>query len=112
MERYNLRGELEATFGLCENRHNYPVEECIFPENVPVFAFPRQEIDAKEVIEPLARKGLTRLVIYASGCVPALISAINVAQKFKIREIVVMHYDAIKDDYQAQQVVTCNNIMY
>lgn len=107
-----MRGELEASFGLCEARHDYPVKECIFPETIPVFAFARQEIEAKEILEPLCHRGLRRLVVYASGCIPALLSVINVAQKLKIREVVVMHFDSIKGDYQAQHIVTSNDIMW
>lgn len=112
LERYNVRGELEASFGLCEARHPYPVDDCIFPENIPIFAFGMQEITAKTVIEPLVKRGLTRLVIYTSGCTQALLSAINVAQKYKVREIVVMHYDSIKNDYQPQSIVTTNDVMW
>lgn len=106
----NYNEEYTAMFGLCENRHDYPVKECLFPESIPVFGFGGQECDAEAVLKPLVEDGLTRLVIYASGCVPALISAINVAQRLKIREVIIMHYDGLRGSYQPQKVYTLNDI--
>lgn len=110
MIKYNLNGEMTAEFGLCQGRHDYPVEECIFPETIPTFAFGKLELEAHKVLLPLAQQGLKRLVIYTSGCISALIAVINSAQQLHIREIVVMHHDGILQGYQPQTVTTVNNI--
>lgn len=110
MIKYNVNGEMSASFGLCEGRHDYPVTECIFPEVISTFAFQKLELDAKDVLLPLVQQGLKKLVIYTSGCLSALIAVINVAQQLHIREITVMHYDNYKGDYQAQKIITLNDI--
>ena len=110
MIKYNLQGEMSAHFALCEGRHSYPVTDCIFPETVATFAFQKLEIEAREKLRPLSKAGLKKLIIYTSGCLSALLAVINVAQQLKIREITVMHYDSFKNDYQAQKIITINDI--
>ena len=112
MIKYTLNGDMVAEFGLCENRHDYPVAECIFPEAIPTFAFGKLEVMAKQVLLPLVQQGLKKLVVYTSGCISALLSVINAAQQLHIREIVVMHYDGQLNDYQPQQIITTNCIYF
>lgn len=112
MIKKTIVGELEASFQLCENRHDEcPVTESIFPNTVAVMAFPKLELLVSMKLEPLVQEGLTRLIIYTSGCQSALVAVLNVAWKLKIREVVIMHKDNAIGGWQAQRVVTLNDLV-
>lgn len=108
--KYTLDGEMVAEFGLCKDRHDYPVEECIYPNTVAMFAFGRLELDALEVLKPLRQQGLKRLVLYTSGCISAVLAVVNVCARLKIRDVVIMHYDSLNNGYQPQNIVTFNDV--
>lgn len=108
----NLAGELQASFVLCEDRHDdCPVEESIFPNTIAVMAFGKLELEAMNKLAPLAREGLKRLTIYTSGCQSALLTVLNVAWKLRIREVTVMHHDSVLGGWQAQHIVTLNDLV-
>lgn len=111
MIKTNLAGEPVAEFGLCKGRHEYPVKECIFPETVQRMNFTRLELTATDVLKPLVDEGVKTLVIYVSGCKEALLAAYSAALKLHFRNITVMHYDKVYNQYTAQELAAFNNIM-
>lgn len=108
--KYNLLGEMTAEFQLCKDRHPCPVEESLFENTVSIMAFSRLEILALNTLLPLKQQGLTRLVIYTSGCTSALLAAINVAQRLHIRDIEIKHWDRNTNDFQTQHIVTMSDV--
>ena len=110
MLKKTLSGELIAEFGLCENRHDYPVDDCIFPEVIQRMNFARLELTATSVLKPLVDKGIKSLVIYASGCTEALLAVYSAALKLHIANFTVMHYDPVYGSYAAQTLAAYNNL--
>lgn len=111
MISYNLLGEMEGRFVLCEDRHDdAPVKESIFPNTIAVMAFGKLELEATNKLQPLVEQGLKRLIIYTSGCQSALVSVLNVAWKLRIREVQVMHHDTVMGGWQAQHITTLNDL--
>ena len=60
MIKKTLSGELVAEFGLCKDRHEYPVDDCIYPETVQRMNFARLELTATSVLKPLVDQGSER----------------------------------------------------
>lgn len=111
MIKQSYTGELIAELGLCQDRHEgMPVEESIFPNVVPVMGFGKLELMAQETLEPLSQQGVVKLVIYVTGCIPALIAALNVANQLKFRAIELRHYDSIAQGYQSQTFKTISDL--
>lgn len=63
MIRKTLSGELVAEFGLCKDRHEYPVNDCIYPETVQRMNFARLELTATSVLKPLIDQGIKSVVV-------------------------------------------------
>ena len=110
MVKKTLSGELVAEFGLCENRHEYPVKECIFPEVIQRMNFPRLEMTATAVLKPLVDPGIKSIVIYASGCTEAMLAVYSAALRLHVSNFTVMHYDAVYETYVAQQLAAFSNL--
>ena len=111
MIKKNLAGEPVAEYGLCEGRHEYPVKDCIYPETVQRMNFARLEMTATDVLKPLAEQGVKALVIYVSGCKEAILAAYSAALKLHFKNITVMHYDKLYNQYTPQELAAFNNIM-
>lgn len=110
MLRKNLAGEMVGEFGLCENRHDYPVKECIYPETISRMNFARLELTAMAVLSPLVKQGLKALIIYASGCTEAILAVYSAALKLHINNFTVMHYDPLYENYAAQPLTAFNDL--
>lgn len=110
MVKTNLLGDKVASFVLCEGRHEIPEKDALFPTVVPVLAFGKLELLAMEKLKPLADDGCSKLIIYATGCVSAMIAALNVATQLSFREVSVMHFDAVSQGYQEQKVKTLADV--
>lgn len=106
MIKTNLLGENIAIFAMCEGRHDCPIDDAIFPNAVPVMAFGKLELMAENKLKPIVDEHkITKLVVYVSGCTPAIIAIINTCLKLKIRELTLMHFDSISVGFQPQKVV-------
>lgn len=110
MLKRNLAGDMVGEFGLCENRHDYPVKECIFPETIHRMNFARLELTAESVLKPLVKQGLKALIIYASGCTEAILAVYSAALKLHIESFTVMHYDPLYGNYAAQPLTAFNTL--
>ena len=106
MIRKTLSGELVAEFGLCKDRHEYPVNDCIYPETVQRMNFARLELTATSVLKPLVEQGIKSVVVYASGCTEVYSAAL----KLHVNNFTVMHYDPIYENYAAQPLAAYNTL--
>lgn len=110
MIRKTLSGELVAKFGLCKDRHEYPVNDCIYPETVQRMNFARLELTATSVLKPLVEQGIKSVVVYASGCTEAILAVYSAALKLHVNSFTVMHYDPIYENYAAQPLAAYNTL--
>lgn len=110
MIKKTLSGELVAEFGLCKDRHEYPVDDCIYPETVQRMNFARLELTATSVLKPLIDQGIKSVVVYASGCTEAILAVYSAALKLHVNNFTVMHYDPIYENYAAQPLAAYNTL--
>ena len=107
------------TAGLCEGRHNLPVDTFIFPAVVQPLEteqlekqafewlserFPEQELRCVKNVDCDVRdvyKG--KLSLYVTGLSAALVAVINACYKIGV-DVSLFHYDRETGDYYHQQV--------
>lgn len=106
MIRKTLSGELVAEFGLCKDRHEYPVNDCIYPETVQRMNFARLELTATSVLKPLVEQGIKSVVVYASGCTEAILAVYSAALKLHVNNFT----DPIYENYAAQPLAAYNTL--
>ena len=89
-----------AKIGLCEGRHQMPVEEYIFPQVVEnPFDFHGLE---KIVHEKL--KDVKELDLYVSGLTPVLVTVINYCV-YNAISLTLYHYDINSGKYVPQKLI-------
>jgi hypothetical protein len=100
LKRRGVMNMKYAKMGLCEGRHQMPVEEYIFPQVVEnPFDFSELE---KVVHEKL--KDVKELDLYVSGLTPVLIVAVNYCV-FNGIETTLYHFDINSGEYVPQKLI-------
>jgi len=95
------------TAGLCNNRHDIPVDDYVFGDNI-------KDPTNVSLLEKQAKSWLKSkfqnqdkqkkvLRLYVTGLTPALIATINAAHKQGIK-VILFHYNRVTNDYFPQKV--------
>lgn len=88
--------------GVCESRHEMPVDTFIFPQVVDPLNVDKLEKDAELKLTSLKGTAAT-LHIYVTGLTVATLAIINAARKL-FKTIVCYHYNNNSNSYYPQEI--------
>lgn len=91
---------MTKTMGLCQGRHNIPVEEYIFPTEINPLDYNSMYRRAMEVVPENGH-----LTVYVTGLTAAMLSVVAACNR-KHCGLTAMHYDRESGGYAAQVVLT------
>lgn len=89
---------MKKLMGLCAGRHEIPVREYIFPNELDPLDIKGMEMQAREKLA-----GTSELILYVTGLTVALVAVVNVCRELNIK-LTLMHYDRTSGDYYPQEV--------
>lgn len=89
---------MKKVMGLCAGRHEIPVREYIFSNELDPLDLMGMEQQAKSKLV-----GASELTLYVTGLTVALVSVINICKELSIK-LTLMHYDKSTGGYYPQEV--------
>ena len=94
----------KMVLGLCQGRHDIPVEGYIFPKEVNPLDLKGMEKQCHAILE-----FCTELDLYVTGLSVALVTVINYCCTNRI-PLTLYHYDRESGEYYKQAVNTCQDM--
>ena len=83
-----MTNEKVYIYGLCENRHRFPVKEGIFPHTVEHI----NEVQLEDIAEKRIPLDCDRLAVYVSGLTIAMLAVVKVCARRGIK-LTAYHYN-------------------